>query len=721
MKIKPKYTDPETTPLKFLKLVRVTLWISLFFTTMEIISQLSSELDWYMLGINLVGGVLLVAAISGLNRMEWYGVKAYCGSLLLRILDNLLACGLYLYYGRVDESLSTAAGICGGGVVILLIWIYFQKRRLLFTPIPEQYLPLLEKEREQVQALSRDKESEPVQPVETVSEPQSVKEMDDRCESQFCQNCGNPLIRGSNFCNLCGKVVSSTVLEEPTRKKRKSRLGFVVALLVVALAAGVFLLREDSEQSMLPAQAAENVLYLEVYNDSDECIGSGSGFLVEDRTTLVTNYHVVENACYLLVITQDNQVGAVADAVLAYDVDMDLAVLRCDREVEVQPLVLGNSETVKQGDKIYAAGYPLGIANTLSDGIVSSMYVDKFGVEMLQITAPISHGSSGGALLNENGQVVGVVCGFFDEGQNMNLAIAVNQLYPLLEAEKENTLAVKTEDAQPKEERVPEETVTQKKEEPPKLPVKPEPAQPEEPPKEEKPSVAVVPEPPKEEPSPKEELPVEETPEPAAQPVSISLSQSTLFLAKGDSKTLTIQIQPADAVGTVVWNSSDPEVVEVADGVVTARKTNLEYVTITATTENGLSAECRVFEMKPEAPWRDLGGVKVYSRFPQILSIENVAGYGKEIGLRHESESSNTNTYFYNYKTPTKQSSEEIVMRYISYLQSNGYRISACNEEHYLYDLNDPTGYYKVHVRREKTDYQYYIVDVWIIPLNQGE
>lgn len=749
MKIKPKYIDPETTPLKFLKLVRVTLWMSLIFTIVEIISQIGAEHDWYMLGINLVGGVLLLAAISGLNRMEWYGVKAYCGSLLLRMLDYLLAFGLYLYYGRVEESLSTAAGLCGGGVAILLIWIYFQKRRLLFTPIPEEYLPLMEKEKELIQALTQEKEAqaaegEQVPPpseatvvpltdsLSSVTEQPAKENREERLVSHFCWNCGSQLEEERDFCSVCGKEVYKPEREKetteviaskskPVQKKGKKWIAPAAVLLAVALVVGVLLL--SPPQLPPPTQAAENVLYLEVYDRAEECIATGSGFLVGDRTTLVTNYHVIDEAHYLLVMTQDGETAARADVVLAYDEDMDLAVLRCDREVGVQPLTLGNSETVRQGDKIYAAGYPLGIANTLSDGIVSSKYVDELGVELLQITAAISEGSSGGALLNENGQVVGVVCATYTEGQNMNLAVAVNQLnwllgeireeIPLAELfgtpEEEETAPPKAEKPKeevpkekPKEEAPKEEVPKEEpKEEAPKEETLPKevpeekPVQPVKPPKEETPKQPV--EPPKEELQPKEEPSVEETPEPAPQTGSLSLSETTFFLAVGDSKTLTVQIEPADLQGQMTWTSSKPETVQVRDGVVTVLNTNNAGAVITATTESGLSAECKVLVMASGKVEQSSGQKKTYIRVPEVLSIGNVAVEGEEIGLWRESVDDNMGNAHYTYVYQT--TSAQIAKNYVDFLEANDYYFTERSDKYHLYTLKSPDTKYKIYVQ----------------------
>ena len=144
---------------------------------------------------------------------------------------------------------------------------------------------------------------------------------------------------------------------------------------------------------------------MEIYDASDAYAGSGSGFLINDDFTLVTNYHVIKDAYSMIAMAADGEHTVEVDTVLEYDEAADLAILKCSEKIGVSPLVLANSDRVKQGDPVYAVGYPLGIANTLSDGIVSSRYVDENGVDLLQITAPISGGSSGGALLNETGQV----------------------------------------------------------------------------------------------------------------------------------------------------------------------------------------------------------------------------------------------------------------------------------------------------------------------------
>lgn len=190
-----------------------------------------------------------------------------------------------------------------------------------------------------------------------------------------------------------------------------------------------------------PAEAAKSVLYLEVYDIDDNLISTASGFLLNNRKTIVTNYHVIEDAYRITATTGDEKQKAEVRNVLAHSKEADLAILRCADKLKVSPLRLANSDRASQGDKVYAAGYPLGIANTLSDGIISSKYIRE-GISLLQTTAAVSHGSSGGALFNEDGRVVGVICSGYEDAQNINLAVSSN-LIKKLQKSSSSSLSVK--------------------------------------------------------------------------------------------------------------------------------------------------------------------------------------------------------------------------------------------------------------------------------------
>ena len=115
----------------------------------------------------------------------------------------------------------------------------------------------------------------------------------------------------------------------------------------------------------------------------------------------------------------------------------DLAVIRADG-ISSPKLVLGDSDKLRIGQRVYAVGNPSGLYGTFSDGVISAIRPEGRNLvhgKVIQITAPISPGSSGGPLLDANGKVIGVVYGQVShtKGQNLNFAIPSNTLKRLLE------------------------------------------------------------------------------------------------------------------------------------------------------------------------------------------------------------------------------------------------------------------------------------------------
>ena len=136
---------------------------------------------------------------------------------------------------------------------------------------------------------------------------------------------------------------------------------------------------------------------------------------------ILTNNHVASGGKYYSVRIEDDDEKYNTDEVIKYNPVLDLAIIRIDRKLKPIPIYKGKEKLVR-GQKVVAIGSPLGLFNSVSNGIISGFRViDR--VDMIQFTAPISHGSSGGAVLNMYGEVIGISTAGIDSGQNINLAM----------------------------------------------------------------------------------------------------------------------------------------------------------------------------------------------------------------------------------------------------------------------------------------------------------
>jgi S1-C subfamily serine protease len=164
---------------------------------------------------------------------------------------------------------------------------------------------------------------------------------------------------------------------------------------------------------------------------------TGTGFFVRSNGTIVTNYHVIEGAYKVRV---DLAAGNSFETVykLAIDQEHDLALLRIP--VGYVPfLVLATDTAVVTGDRVYTMSNPLGLDRTFSEGIVSSIRFYRT-MRLLQITAPVSHGSSGGPVMNDEGKVIGVASASLTSGQNLNLAVGSEYVAALVAQDLSPTL-----------------------------------------------------------------------------------------------------------------------------------------------------------------------------------------------------------------------------------------------------------------------------------------
>ena len=171
-------------------------------------------------------------------------------------------------------------------------------------------------------------------------------------------------------------------------------------------------------------KAKESVMLIYSYNEDGEMISSGSGFIAFEDDILITNAHVIEDASRIEIISEENNKYNVL-GIIGYDLKKDIAIFKIENYKNLKRFPI--SKKIEIGDDVYAIGSPLGIKNTVSNGILSGIR-EEDGFEIYQYTAPISPGSSGGALLNKKGEVVGITYASIIDGQNLNLAIQISDV-----------------------------------------------------------------------------------------------------------------------------------------------------------------------------------------------------------------------------------------------------------------------------------------------------
>ena len=270
----------------------------------------------------------------------------------------------------------------------------------------------------------------------------------------FCPKCGKPFEGEKENPHLAGKSVPQATpavaapvpppAAEPAPKKKK-RGGLIAVIAVVVMlaivgglfAAGAFAPKEEpvvpfSDNTEAIEQASKSVVMLTCYDKDGEPYATGSGFAVFEDGVIVNNYHVIEREAYRVKAQTEGGISFECPTVLAYDADKDIAILKADRATDLALLPVGTANGLQKGAKVVAIGSPLGLINSVSTGVFSGYMEDNAG-SMLQFTAPISHGSSGGALFNDTGEVIGITFATLTEGQSLNLGVPIDDVKALYE------------------------------------------------------------------------------------------------------------------------------------------------------------------------------------------------------------------------------------------------------------------------------------------------
>ncbi|RPI77452.1 MAG: serine protease [Desulfobacteraceae bacterium] len=211
----------------------------------------------------------------------------------------------------------------------------------------------------------------------------------------------------------------------------------VFLLSVCQLNPGKAIAEENQLKDLIKLVMPATVLVM-TYDAKGKPLAQGSGFFVSETGELITNHHVFKNAESIEIKCPDNSVYKIT-LVIAEDLTSDLVKLQADTGGKKVPWLQLNKAKIEVGEKIVVIGSPKGLEATVSDGIVSAVRdVPGFG-NIIQITAPISPGSSGSAVVNMKGEVIGVASSQMLEGQNLNFVVPAEKIMML--KEKKRTFA----------------------------------------------------------------------------------------------------------------------------------------------------------------------------------------------------------------------------------------------------------------------------------------
>ena len=176
--------------------------------------------------------------------------------------------------------------------------------------------------------------------------------------------------------------------------------------------------------------------------------GIGTGFFINRDGYIVTNKHVLPDSGQGEIKTFKGSVFQIRQ-IVQQDLDADLVIAETSAPPSESKPVNIRSGLPEPGEKIIVIGNPMGLEQTVSDGIVSAVRRNQKAVEFIQITAPVSPGNSGGPLLNMRGEVIGVATFQYRSGQNLNFCVAASRIAALQQGVQSSFAGSPGGDAQP--------------------------------------------------------------------------------------------------------------------------------------------------------------------------------------------------------------------------------------------------------------------------------
>src|SRR5436190_20717519 len=178
-----------------------------------------------------------------------------------------------------------------------------------------------------------------------------------------------------------------------------------------------------SDTPTIIEKARPAIALLEVSDDKGDEIATGTGFWISEGGKLVSNYHVIKNGKKVTARAHNGAMFRVA-GILFEDITNDIVLLQTDGH-GFSTLSLGASTSIRPGEKVVVVGNPMGLEGSASEGIVAALRKADAQMSLIQITAPISPGSSGSPVIDSKGNVIGIARLLIEGGQSLNFAVPI--------------------------------------------------------------------------------------------------------------------------------------------------------------------------------------------------------------------------------------------------------------------------------------------------------
>lgn len=182
-------------------------------------------------------------------------------------------------------------------------------------------------------------------------------------------------------------------------------------------------------------QIEPSLFTIVTFDSNHEFWGYGDGLVVSSDGKIITNFALIDGAAWAYIELPDKTV-LVTGGVGGYSKEQDVAILKFPQRDVFKPAILGDSDSLKTGDKIFFIGCPFGLEHTMADGLVSTAKRKVDGKELIQVSTPMDFSTMGGFLFNTRGELVGLNYAHYDYAytQELNFATPIKDIKSLIDS-----------------------------------------------------------------------------------------------------------------------------------------------------------------------------------------------------------------------------------------------------------------------------------------------